>query len=85
VQLYQHRPLRAGDAVACRTLVRIGTHRALQVGKSEQEMVIGIARQHRFESINNGYDKLAHEIEYAVYCAGLLRIAHAVVRRKMQM
>ena len=36
-------------------------------------MVVGIACQHRFESMNNGYDKLAYEIEYA----GLSRRASA--------
>jgi hypothetical protein len=45
-------------------------------------VVVRIASQHRFESVNNRYDKLAHEIEYAVYRAGLLRFAHAVLRRK---
>ena len=82
LQLHQHRPLRAGDAVPRGLLVGIGADRALQVGEREHEMVVGIACQHRFESMNNRYDKLAHEIEYRVYRAGLLRIAHACCAAK---
>jgi hypothetical protein len=83
VQLHQHRPLGAGDAVTGGLLVRIGAHGALQIGEREHEMVVGIACQHRFESMNKRYDKLAYEIEHRVYCAGLLRIAHACCAAKM--
>ncbi len=66
LDLGQHGPLRAGDAVARRLLVGIGAHQALHFAERKQEVhVHGTAHGWPRLSISFGYNKLAYEFRMA--------------------